>query len=328
MWSSSPSVSRGILVQGRKLLTLIVILPALVAGWYLMERGKHRKPSAGAVSQSTMAEASLAATDPAGSPTFDIAHVDGAGRAVISGHAPARAKVTLLVGQAEAGDGLANSRGEWVILLNRQLGAGTQVVTARAQVANEPPRLSVQRIIAVGRSNEPLLVLERPGRASRILEQPDESPVEVGLDIADYEPDGQVFLSGHAKPKSDVRLYLNNLASGFALADEQGFWVQRVAGISQGVFTLRLDELDAKGGVSARTELPFERLNVAVAAKTLPAKANLASSRDHSGWLLASRLAGTGIHFAIIYTANQARPRDPSLVYPGQIFEQGEASVE
>ncbi len=315
------------MVQGRKLIAGLVILPAALAGWYLMAIGSRNQPSVGSVSQDIMEPAS-GTTGADAMPSFDIARIDAANRAVLSGHAAPGAKVTLFTGKAQSGTGTANDRGEWVILLTRQLGGSTQEISAQSQSGDGPVRASDERIIATRRNGQPLLVLERPGHPTRVLQRPGEAPPVLRVDAIDYEPDGTMLVSGHAAPKSGVRLYLDNAPSGFAHAGLRGGWSLVPTGVARGAYTLRVDELDPKGGVAARIEVPFERVDPEAAAKELLGKANLASHYDNSAWQIARRLAGTGTHYAVIYGANRARPRDPSLVYPGQIFEQAEAFAE
>ncbi|MFZ1989810.1 MAG: hypothetical protein WAW96_08570, partial [Alphaproteobacteria bacterium] len=137
------------MVQGRKLIAVLVILPAALAGWYLMARGGRSNPNAIVVSQDiTAAERAVNAgvADAGALPTFDIARVDIGGQAVLSGHAAPGSKVTLLVGGAANGDAAANDRGEWVAMLDRPLTGTTQEVSAAAQTGDEPERHSDQHV--------------------------------------------------------------------------------------------------------------------------------------------------------------------------------------
>ena len=319
-------------MQGRKLIAVLVILPAALAGWYLMARGGRTDPNAIVVSQDITAaqRAADGAADGAAIPRFDIARVDIGGQAVLSGHAAPGSKVTLLVGGAANGGATANDRGEWVAMLDRALSGTTQEVSAAAQVGDEPERHSNQRVIAVMQHGDraPLVVLQLPGAPSRVLQNPDDSRSRLRVDIVDYTADGKVFVTGHASPKANVRLYLDNAPSGLAHADERGIWSLAPVGLATGAYTLRLDELNAKGGVAARIEFPFDRVDGPAAANALLGKANLASRIEKAQWRIARRLAGALVQYAVVYTRSEAEPRDPNLVYPGQVFEQGEASVE
>lgn len=320
-------------MQGRKLIAVLVILPAALAGWYLMARGGRNNPNAIVVSQDiTAAEraASVGITDATALPTFDIARVDINGQAVVSGHAAPGSKVTLLAAGSANGDATANDRGEWVAMLDRAITGAVQELSVSAQTGDEPARRSDDRVIAVMQHGDkaPLVLLQRSRAPSRILQSPDETRWRLGVDIVDYTADGRVFVTGHASPKASVRLYFDNAPSGLAHADERGNWSLAPIGLATGAYTLRLDELNAKGGVAARIEFPFDRVDGAAAANALLRKANLASRFEKSQWRIARRLAGTAVQYAVVYTGSEAQPRDPNLVYPGQIFEQGEASVE
>ncbi|MFZ1989157.1 MAG: hypothetical protein WAW96_05230, partial [Alphaproteobacteria bacterium] len=210
------------------------------------------------------------------------------------------------------------------------LAGGTQDIGAVSAGQDQAERHSEQHVIAVMQHGDkaPLVLLQRPGAPSRILQSPEDARSRLGVDIVDYTADGKVFVTGHASPKASVRLYLDNAPSGLAHADERGNWSLAPVGLATGAYTLRLDELNTKGGVAARIEFPFDRVDGPAAGNALIGKSNLASRVEKAQWRIARRLAGTLVQYAVVYTGSEAQPRDPNLVYPGQIFEQGEASVE
>jgi nucleoid-associated protein YgaU len=43
-------------------------------------------------------------------------------------------------------------------------------------------------------------------------------------------------------------------------------------------------------------------------------------SRGDSLWRISKRIYGQGVRYTVIYQANQIQIRNPSLIYPGQIF--------
>ena len=84
-----------------------------------------------------------------------------------------------------------------------------------------------------------------------------------------------------------------------------------------GIYTLRADQLNAKGQVTARVEFPFSR------AEPLPLGPGrfIIVQPGNSLWRIARRTYGSGFAFTTIYEANAGQIADPDLIYPGQIFQ-------
>jgi nucleoid-associated protein YgaU len=55
-------------------------------------------------------------------------------------------------------------------------------------------------------------------------------------------------------------------------------------------------------------------------AVVVPKIATTTVSRGDSLWRISHRVLGTGQRYAVIYRANKQQIRNPSLIYPGQIF--------
>jgi nucleoid-associated protein YgaU len=87
--------------------------------------------------------------------------------------------------------------------------------------------------------------------------------------------------------------------------------------IAEGTHQLRLDQVGPNGKVTGRVELPFRR-------EVLP-PGELATGRvivqpGNSLWRLAYRAYGQGLRYTVIFQANRDQIRNPSLIYPGQVF--------
>lgn len=93
----------------------------------------------------------------------------------------------------------------------------------------------------------------------------------VTLDTIAYAPDGAVQLSGRGEAGQTVRLYLDGAAVADVAIAQDGTWQVTLGETAPGVYTLRADQLDAVGQVTARFETPFKRETVeALAALAQP----------------------------------------------------------
>lgn len=93
----------------------------------------------------------------------------------------------------------------------------------------------------------------------------------VTLDTIAYTPAGDVQLSGQGRAGQTLRIYLDNaLATEMVL--DGGQWSLTLPDTAPGIYTLRLDQVDAAGKVTSRFETPFKReTREALAAAAAPA---------------------------------------------------------
>ena len=309
----------------------------LVAGGALVLRGAappSEPPRQSAAASSTgPTGADQALQSPAAiAPSFDIVKVSPAGTAVIAGRAEPGAKVVVRDGETPIGEVTADSRGEWVLLIERPMAPGDRLLSAEASngaggavtKSKEMAALSISPAPA-GRAGEMALavVLPRDGDgAARVLQRPQSappgSPNALSLDAAEYDKEGRVGLSGRAEPGATVQIYLGNEPLATATADDKGVWsaVSSKAVPARGG-ELRLDQLAADGRVLQRVALPLARAKVAEPA---PGQTYVVE-RGNSLWQIARRVYGAGTRYTVIYSANPDRIRDPSLIYPGQVFK-------
>jgi nucleoid-associated protein YgaU len=82
----------------------------------------------------------------------------------------------------------------------------------------------------------------------------------LNVDVVDYDDAGLTTFSGRSTPGSTVRVYVDDVATGEAVARSDGTW-SFTAGreITSGPHTLRTDQIGADGSVTERIELPFFR---------------------------------------------------------------------
>ena len=140
----------------------------------------------------------------------------------------------------------------------------------------------------------------------------------LGLDVIDYSDGGDIRFAGSAPPGSPVRVYVDNLPAGDTTADRQGRWsFAPPEGMPGGLHTLRIDQLTARGQVTARVETPFQR---AIVPPGSVARGRVIVQPGHNLWRLARNAYGSGIRYTDIFSANREQIRDPNLIYPGQAF--------
>lgn len=148
----------------------------------------------------------------------------------------------------------------------------------------------------------------------------------VVLDTIGYNDAGDVQLSGRAEESSvEIRAYLNNRAIARLPVDDTGAWRGEVPEIDSGIYTLRVDALDADGTVVSRIETPFKREAPAVLAAAAggpdgPARAITVQAGD-TLWAIARDRYGEGLLYVQVFEANRTAIRDPDLIYPGQVFD-------
>jgi nucleoid-associated protein YgaU len=98
-----------------------------------------------------------------------------------------------------------------------------------------------------------------------------------------------------------------------------------VPDITPGIYTLRVDEIDAAGRVSSRVETPFKREAIAVleeaSAQAEGPITAVTVQRGDTLWAIARDRYGEGPLFVRVFEANRDAIRDPDLIYPGQVFD-------
>ncbi|WP_209008743.1 Ig-like domain-containing protein [Pseudovibrio japonicus] len=113
-------------------------------------------------------------------PSFDVMRVEPSGDAVVAGRAEAGSIVALISNGDVVGKGIANSRGEFAIVLDQPLKPGDHDVSLEATNQETQETNDSQEHIAVSvpedETGEVLVVLNAPNEPSKILQLP-ETPV-------------------------------------------------------------------------------------------------------------------------------------------------------
>ncbi|WP_322892686.1 MULTISPECIES: LysM peptidoglycan-binding domain-containing protein [unclassified Yoonia] len=150
----------------------------------------------------------------------------------------------------------------------------------------------------------------------------------VVLDAITYDPDGTLQLAGRATGSGQVQIYLDDQPISTAPVLEGRDWRIDLPDVATGIYTLRIDEVDASGAVVSRLETPFQReaaanVAAAMADDTSEDGFEVAIRTVQPGstlWAIAEETLGSGIFYVQVFEANSDLIRDPDLIYPGQIF--------
>lgn len=274
-------------------------------------------------------------------PSFDIVRIGPEGDTVMAGRARPGSTVVILDNGEPIGEVTADKRGEWVFVPKKPLPPGSRELTLEMRVQGEKAVTSGDVVVLVvperdkdiagrpldrasdGPTGALALKVPRDGGPSILMQSPSGKPGGgLSVETLDYDDRGRLTISGRAEPKAKVNVYLNNDFIGQARADADGGWrLSPDAPIKPGLYTLRADQIDAKGKVAARVSMPFQR--------AAPALDKLADERPepfvivqpgNSLWRLARRAYGRGTRYTTIFQANKDQIKDPDLIYPGQVF--------
>ncbi|MCT4553485.1 MAG: LysM peptidoglycan-binding domain-containing protein [Pelagimonas sp.] len=154
------------------------------------------------------------------------------------------------------------------------------------------------------------------------------APGAVALDSISYDSAGDVLLAGRGGDAGFVRVYLDNSPVTTSRIRSDGRWRVELPEVETGTYTLRVDQLDVDGAVTARVESPFLRESpealAAASTRNAASAAPLTAitvQPGHTLWAIARDRYGDGVEYLRVFRANRDRIRNPDLIYPGQIFD-------
>jgi nucleoid-associated protein YgaU len=165
--------------------------------------------------------------------------------------------------------------------------------------------------------NDSVTVLQSSSNVPQVLDQ-------LSIAAISYSDDGEVQISGFS-PAGFLRVYLNNVQITVLEVPEPGQWQAELADVAPGVYTLRVDQVDAQGQVVSRVETPFQREEPEKVAEAAQSRKPLVSVEvvqpGSTLWAISRETYGSGVLYVNIFEANKEQIRNPHLIYPGQIFE-------
>ncbi len=272
-------------------------------------------------------------------PEFDLVRISRGGTGVIAGRMAPGAQVELYANGRKISDVTADENGEWVMILEEPLEAGSVELNLKAQesgaeevaeaddvVVVSVPKREGDRFLERSQNGVVAVLTPKDGQgSSTVLQKPGVAAyAEVGeslsLDTIDYGSGGDPVFTGRSLPRVEVRLYLDGRFVGSVRADDTGRWAipYTNAGLTQGQHTVRLDQTIAEGKVQLRVEQPFE---TGAPINNAEAFGGVVVKPGNTLWQIARQLYGSGFRYTLIFQENSEQIIDPDKIYPGQLFK-------
>ncbi|MDB9965062.1 LysM peptidoglycan-binding domain-containing protein [Planktomarina temperata] len=183
--------------------------------------------------------------------TVFVAPATAAATATDSTAAPVQEEVTVSESPDTAAETDTETEADTETETDTEIETGTGTETASTDVASPEAKAD----------KAPATVILADEDGVRVLQDgaPSAAKPAVTIDTISYSPNGDVILGGRGQAGNFVRIYLDNqfLATSKIAAD--GYWALELSDIEPGIYTLRVDELNAAGDVVSRAETPFKR---------------------------------------------------------------------
>lgn len=203
------------------------------------------------------------------------------------------------------------------------------------KIATEDTTETVVAQIEEPQQSAPVVLLANE-QGVRVLQPANSNPSainNVAIDAISYDAQGDVQLSGRGSGGGSadgfIRIYLNDAPVQTTRIDDNGGWHTALPDVDTGIYTLRVDQIDAAGDVTSRVQTPFKREAAEILNETLKsvkANGNVAPIRavtvqpGSTLWAIARDTYGDGALYIRVFEANSDNIRDPDLIYPGQVF--------
>lgn len=257
--------------------------------------------------------------------------------ALASANTPDAAPESVLGGLA---DSVADVAPNITSTTNDQIAIASDIASGTAPDIEGAPSLGRgANVTAPTISAPPTLIADADG--VRILQPEIGGPSQptlvdnIALDTITYDPEGEVLLAGRgASAGGFVQIYLDNKPITTSKISIDGDWRTDLPDVDTGIYTLRVDEVDADGVVQSRIETPFkkeepEQVAAILAEETSVEGFDIAVKTVQPGatlWAIAEEQLGDGILYVSVFEANRDLIRDPDLIFPGQVFRIPEAA--
>ena len=311
---------------------------------------------------------------------FDTVRAEPDGSVLVAGTGRPGTGVAVLVDGIAAAIATVDGQGKFVALFTLTDLSAPRVLSLGTKRADGTEVRSIQSVVLAPRPAAPAAAdtavasasagpdpepapAPAPAPAALMVDQegirliaPPDAPANIVIDTITYDDAGEVQLAGRAGAAADggyARVYVNNQPILVSPIEPGGGWASALPEVETGVYTLRVDQIDAEGKVVSRFETPFQReAPEAVAAAQAEAQAQadvqakalaqaqaanpapegaapiLPSTRaalvtvqpGFTLWAIATETYGDGFLYVRLYEANRDQIRDPDLIYPGQMF--------
>lgn len=218
-------------------------------------------------------------------PTFDLVRIEPEGAAQVAGRGEPQAMIVLQVDAVAVAKAQVGRDGAFVALFTlapdpkpRLLSMVMQLPDGREIPGKETVALApIAGPVATASASAPaapapatLLVTEGGVKVLQgVAPAVPGGLSQVSIDTIAYTADGAVQFGGTGQAAQVVRLYLDEAPLTEAEVRADGQWSVSAAAIAPGLYTLRADQVDAAGKVTARFETPFKRETIAALAEAV-----------------------------------------------------------
>ncbi len=320
----------------------LIVIGALIAGLavFFLSQSNRQDPSpqGPGVQSADTAPSAEPAGPQAPLPAFDLVRISRGGTGVIAGRMAPGAIVELTANGTTIADVVADTNGDWVILLEEPLDAGAVELNLQGRLPGDETLYEAEEVVVVSvparaktqfveRQEDAVVAIASPKSgdgASRILQRPSQTPFSdaagaLAVDTVDYDAEaGRGVVTGRGLARTQVRLYFDDAFQGAVKVSDDGAWqIDLTAKVDPGEHILRLDQTLNDGEVQLRIEQPFA-LDTPIDPST--ATAGVLVKPGNSLWQIARRVYGRGTRYTLIFRENSEQIREPDLIYPGQLF--------
>lgn len=267
-----------------------------------------------------------------GRPAFDVVQVEKDGAVVAAGRALPNSQVDIRIDGKHRDTVRANERGEWVWNPERPLATGNHTVQAATDTAGGAAAVSDPLVVLVpGKPGQatvdeaPTVVAlgdEESGKA-RVLQRGDQpggdgADTPVSLDTVQYGAGKPLSLVGSGPAGAHLTVELDGRKLGELLVDANGQW--QIG--SHDVLTPGPHHIVVYQGGRRIGRYPFSIGDQDdPTAETSTGRRVVVIQPGNNLWRIAERTYGSGLRYTLIFRANQAKIRNPDLIYPGQVFD-------
>ena len=258
-----------------------LVIGAGYLGWQAMQPDPT-PPAALVEPVAPATEAPAAEPEAAALPKIDTWRVAQDGESVVAGLALPGAKVEVLIDGDVGADGVAGANGEFVMLFTlpardapslmwlTMTAPGEALVVSDDRIALGPIKGPAPAEVATAEVAETpvseeesapvaLLVKEEGVVVLQNAEPAPELAASVTIETIAYTPEGAVQVGGRGAEGAALRLYLDNAEIATLTVPQGGAWLATLGDAEPGIYTLRVDQMDASGKVTSRFETPFKR---------------------------------------------------------------------
>ena len=284
------------------------------------------------------AETDAAASDAASALAIDLAQVKPDGAAVFAGSSAPNARIVVYEGDILLGETVADANGEWVVILDKNLGPGDHLVSigstdANGNAAVADIMLGIQ--VSENKDERPLVALlpQTEGMPPQLLQSPDDKDDDGTIASASADADlppalaprslawkdgGALVVSGVSRGGVRVSARAEDLDFGAGQVETDGSW--QVAGkvnmdVASRVMQFTLH--DGDGNAVATYTLPVATRDL---SRGLDGSRMVVVQRGDALWRIAYSSYGEGVRFVDIVRRNAGAISDPDLIFPNQIF--------